>query len=159
MIIDELITDRTQADVDYVNTLTAKWLDGSITAQEKTAWYDGLKGAYNFTDLNRIGGAVDYVADILNQSGRSITVTAKQDWTVADIPTQTQMSAFLSDLQFLKNSVSGIMIQIPSTMNNLDFRTANQIEQLIIAVYNAINRERANFDVCGIAICGVEGAL
>ena len=159
MIIDTLITNRTQADVDYVNTLTAKWLAGTITNDEKTEWLAGLKGAYNYTDLNRVGEAVEYVADILNQSGRSVSPTAKQDWTVADIPTVTQMSAFLSDLTLLKSSVRGVTIQVPSNMNNLDYQTANRIEQLILAVYNAINRERADSEICGIAICGVEGVL
>lgn len=159
MIIDTLVTDRTQADVDRVRALTAKWLDGTITNAEKTEWLGGLKGAYNYTDLNRVGEAVAYVANMLNQAGRSVSVTAKQNWVMADIPTAAQMTAFLNDLSILKSSVSGVTLNVPSTMNNLDFRTANLIEQIIIAVYDAINYEGANWDRCGMVTCGVVGGL
>lgn len=159
MIIDELVTDRTQADVNRVSTLTAKWLDGTITNEEKAEWLAGMKGAYNFTDLNRVGRAVEFVGNLLFQGGHHIHVTAKQDWTVADIPTQAQMNAFLTDLTLLKSSVRGITIPVPQNMDNLNFQTANQIEQLIIAVYDAINYEGANWTRCGITMSGVEGGL
>lgn len=159
MIIDDLVTDRTQADVDLVASLTAKWLDGSISTAEKATWLAGLKGAYNYTDLNRVGEAVEYVANLLNSSGRSISVTAKQDWTMADIPTVTQMRAFLTDLTLLKSNVSSVTDRVPDSMDFLTYQTANAIEQLLINVYNAVIYERANWDVCGVAICGTEGVL
>lgn len=159
MIIDNLITDRTQADVDRVKSLTLKWLDGTITNAEKSEWLAGLKGAYNYTDLNRVGEAVEYVANILNQSGRSVSPVAKRDWSVEDIPTAAQMTAFLNDLTLLKNNVSGVTLAVPSTMNNLNYQRANLIEQIILECYHSIMYERANFEICGIAVCGVEGAL
>ena len=45
MIIDDLVTDRTQADVDLVLSLTQKWLNNTITSAEKTTWNNGLKGS------------------------------------------------------------------------------------------------------------------
>lgn len=159
MIIDTLITDRTQADVEYVKALTLKWLDGTITNAEKAEWLAGLKGAYNYTDLNRVGEAVAYVANVLNQSGRSVSPVAKRNWTVADVPTAGQMNSFLNDLTLLKNNVSGVPYAVPSTMDNLDYQRANLIEQIILECYHVIMRERADFEICGIAICGVEGAL
>lgn len=158
MIIDELITDRTQADVDLVESLKAKWLDGTITNAEKTTWNAGMKGAYNAADLNRVGEAVAYVANLMNSSGRTVTVTAKQNWTYTDIPTQAQMTAFLNDLSILKSN-SGISDAVPSSMDYLTYQTANAIEQLIINAYNAIIRERANYEISGIAISGVTGGL
>ena len=159
MIIDELVTDRTQEDVDLVTSLASKWLDGTITSAEKTTWLAGLKGAYNYTDLNRVGEAVEYVADILNSSGRSITVTAKQDWEMEDIPTTTQMTAYLADLTILKSSVSGASGTAPTSMDYLTYEKANAIEQLIINVYNAIISERANYELCGMTISGDGGIL
>lgn len=159
MITDNLITDRTQADVDRVAELKAKWLAGTITAEERTEWLAGLKGAYNYTDLNRIGNTVKYLADALNSSGRSVTVVAKRDWTVADIPTNAQMTAFLNDLTLLKRNYSGITLAVPTSMNNLDFETANRIEQILVAVMDAFNFENAEFVRCGYATCGVEGGL
>lgn len=159
MIIDTLITDRTQADVDRVAELTAKWLDNTITSAEKTEWNAGLKGAYNASDLNRVGEAVEYIANILNSSGRSVSVTAKQNWVYTDIPTATQMRAFLTDLSILKSSVSRVNGTVPASMDNLTFATANNIEQLLVNIYDAIIRERADYELCGIAISGVTGGL
>lgn len=159
MITDTLITDRTQSDVDRVEELKAKWLNGTITAAEKTEWMAGLKGAYNYTDLNRVGTVVEYLANALNSSGRSVAVTAKKNWTVSDIPTQAQMTAFLNDLTLLKRNSTQSVPNVPSTMNNLNIQTANRIEQILIAVMDSFNYENAEFERCGYATCGVEGGL
>lgn len=158
MIIDTLITNRTQADVDRVTELTQKFLLGTITTEEKAEYMAGLKGAYNYTDLNRVGEAVAYIANIMNQSGHSVSVTAKQDWTVEDIPTLAQMTAFLTDLSLLKTN-STATTQVPSNMDRLTYQRANQIEQLLIEAYNSIIREGADWEKCGIAISGLEGGL
>lgn len=158
MIIDTLITNRTQADVDRVTELTQKFLLGTITTEEKAEYMAGLKGAYNYTDLNRVGEAVAYIANIMNQSRHSVSVTAKSDWTVRDIPTLTQMTAFLNDLRLLKAN-STATTTVPSSMDRLTYQRANQIEQLLIEAYNSIIREGADWDKCGIAISGLEGGL
>lgn len=158
MILDELITDRTQADVDRVVALTKKFLAGTITTAEKAEYMAGMKGAYNYTDLNRVGEAVAFVADLMNQSGHPMTVTAKQNWTVSDIPTLAQMTAFLNDLTLLKAN-STATANVPQSMDRLTYQTANQIEQLIIEAYHSIVREGADWERCGVAISGVEGGL
>lgn len=64
-VIDDLIYDRTQADVDRVYELKGKILAGGLSAltdAEKTEYMAGMKGAYNYTDLNRVGQAVSYIA-------------------------------------------------------------------------------------------------
>ena len=57
-VIDELIFDRTQADVDRVFELKNKILTGgglsALTPEEQTEYMAGMKGAYNATDFNRI---------------------------------------------------------------------------------------------------------
>ena len=159
MIIDTLVTDRTQADVDRVNTLTGKWLAGTITNAEKEEWLAGMKGAYNYTDLNRVGNAVAFIAGVLESAGTRVTVTAKNDWTMEDIPTTAQAQALLTDLTLLKGSVRQPVPDVPVSMDNLTVETANRIEEILVSVYNAINYEGANWERCGIAVCGVEGGL
>lgn len=61
-----LIMDRTQADVYRVRQLAQK-VFGNMTADEKTKWLNGLKGAYNASDLNRVGASVAYVSGLLSQ--------------------------------------------------------------------------------------------
>ena len=65
-IIDNLVSDRTQADVDRVFTLKNKILTeglSSLSAEEKTEYMAGMKGAYNYGDMNRVGQAVAYIAN------------------------------------------------------------------------------------------------
>ena len=61
MIIDELIFDRTADDVERVKVLKdqimSEGLD-SLTPSEKAEYLAGMKGAYNATDMNRVGTAV-----------------------------------------------------------------------------------------------------
>lgn len=67
-IIDTLITDRTQADVDRVLTLSAKgW--AAMTAAEREEFEAGMKGAYNATDLNRVNAAMEYLESRLVAMG------------------------------------------------------------------------------------------
>ena len=67
-IIDTLITDRTQADVNRVLTLSAKgW--AAMTAAEKEEFEAGMKGAYKATDLNRVNAAMEYLDTRLKAMG------------------------------------------------------------------------------------------
>ena len=57
-VIDTLVYDRTQADVERVFTLKNKILTGgltALTAEEKAEYMAGMKGAYNYGDMNRVG--------------------------------------------------------------------------------------------------------
>ena len=58
--LDKLIFDRTAADVAQLKAVTAKLVDRTATAEEQAAFLAGMKGAYNDTDLNRVGAAVAY---------------------------------------------------------------------------------------------------
>ena len=65
-VIDTLIYDRTQADVNRVFTLKNKILTeglNALSAEEKAEYMAGMKGAYNYTDMNRVGQAVAYIAN------------------------------------------------------------------------------------------------
>lgn len=63
-IIDTLITDRTNADVQRWESLKSKGWSG-MTDAEKAEWAAGMKGAYNYTDLNRVTEAMDYINEQL----------------------------------------------------------------------------------------------
>ena len=65
-IIDNLVFDRTQADVDSVFTLKNKILTeglSSLSAEEMIEYMVGMKGAYNYGVMNRVGQAVAYIAN------------------------------------------------------------------------------------------------
>lgn len=131
-----LITNRTQADVDRVAQLTGRVSAGTATAAELAEWQSDLKGAYNASDLNRVGAAVAYVAVRLNGYGYAVTVNPKQDWTVSDIPTAGQMATYIQDVAALRGAIA-VMASTPPTpdsANNLTWQEANDIEKILLDV-------------------------
>lgn len=123
-IIDNLVYDRTQADVDRVFTLKNKILTeglSSLSAEEKTEYMAGMKGAYNYGDMNRVGQAVVYIANRMTSlpgqlaayraekgvaddpiyhvpyDPSSVVVAAKTNWAMGDTPTQSLVKAYLND--------------------------------------------------------------
>lgn len=68
-IIDELITDRTQSDVTHWQELHGKGWAG-MTDDEKAEWSTAaMKGAYNYTDLNRVTETMDYLNGVFTGYG------------------------------------------------------------------------------------------
>lgn len=75
--LDELIYDRTQADVTYAAELNRKLGRGeALTAQEFADWNAGLKGAYNAADMNRVDAAVRELGELLTAAGYPVKYTS-----------------------------------------------------------------------------------
>ena len=70
--LDNLIFDRTELDVAELQAVTAKLVAGTATAAERAAFLAGMKGAYNYTDLNRVGAAVEYLTALLHSLGYNV---------------------------------------------------------------------------------------
>ena len=83
-MMTNLIYDRTPEDVAEVRRLLAK-LDpetgDGLTTAEQAKWDAGLKGAYNFTDLNRVESAVKLLAAALTSAGYPVEVTPVLKWS------------------------------------------------------------------------------
>lgn len=134
-IIDTLITDRTQADVERVLELSAKGWAG-MSAEERAEWGAGLKGAYNAGDLNRVQEAMEYLAGAFASYGYAVSLQAMPAWADGDIPSETQMAAYLSNLSALR-SVLAVLPTTPATpesMELLTYVTANNIEQILLDI-------------------------
>ena len=193
-VIDTLIFDRTQADVDRVYALKQKILTGgltSLTAEEKAEYMGGMRGAYNATDLNRVGQAVSYLANRFTDlpgeleayreekgvaddelyhvpyDPSTVVVSPKQNWTVTDIPTNSQVQTYLNNLLVLRRQLvlPADAPMVPTSLNNLTFDTANQIEYLLWLVnaalvevendlYGKIDRAAESFWYAGEVNCG-----
>ena len=130
-----LITDRTQKDVDYAARLNAAGWDG-MTEDERTAWTLGLKGTYNSSDLNRVGNAVNYVAGRLEDAGYSVPVDPKIDWLESDIPTESSMERYLEDVETIRSTLTVLpgTPEVPDDMVGLTYEEANDIERILLAV-------------------------
>ena len=110
-IMDTLITDRTQADLDARND----------------------KGTYNASDLNRVGAAMNYVADRLRAAGYDPHISPKTDWAETDCPSSSAMSRYLSDLAELRGQFAQAAStpSVPSDMEWLSWWEANDIEKIL----------------------------
>ena len=131
-----LITDRTQADVDRVRALLRKWRDGTISAAEKAEWALDLKGAYDASDLNRVGAAVRYVAGRLQEYGYKVAVAPKDDWLEDDDPTAGQMESYRRDIAAIRAAlaVKPSTPPAPDSMDGLTYVEATNREQILLDV-------------------------
>ena len=133
--ITTLITDRTEPDVAYVKALSEKGLDGMSDA-EKAEWGGEMKGAYNASDLNRVGLAVDYLTSRLRSCGISVATAPKTDWSVNDAPTISQMRKYLADVEALRSAIAVLTTtpDVPTDMDGLTYTEANDIEKILIDI-------------------------
>lgn len=152
----QLITDRVQADVDRVAALTERVSAGTATEAEKTEWASDLKGAYNASDLNRVGAAVAYVAGRLTEYGYVVSVSPRQDWQRADIPTPESMTAYLADVAALRAAltVAAGTPEVPEDMERLTWQEANNIEQILVDVDELLTRMAAAWFYSGDLYAG-----
>ncbi len=193
-VIDTLVFNRTQADVDRVFILKNKILTGGLTAlsdEEKTEYMAGMKGAYNYQDMNRVGQAVAYIANRMTSipneldayraekgvaddpiyhvpyNPSSVVVSAKTNWAMGDIPTQSQVSTYLQNLTVLRRQLTlpEDTPEVPTSLNSLTFQIANDIERLLFVIYTTlvdvtnelyskIDRTELAFLYSGEAYCG-----
>ena len=107
-----LITDRTRADV-------ANQTD---------------KGFYNASDLNRVGAAVQYVAERFAAQGYTVTVSPKTDWLASDIPTASELETYRQNIAALRAllAVMPTTPKAPDSMAGLTYTEANSIEQILL---------------------------
>lgn len=105
---------------------------------------DATKGAYNFSDLNRVERAVRDIAEILG-----LTLVTKTDWTVWDIPTKTDLKRYLGNVRLLQDACGETTV-LPESLNNLTYTVANEIEAVLLRCRNIAETVLR----CGESICG-----
>lgn len=114
-----LITDRTQADVDAGNE----------------------KGIYQASDLNRVGAAMNYVAERLTEFGYDPHISPKTDWEDTDWMTVSDGERYLADLSKLRSQIAvfsttpevppRLTATGPQAKDGLNYERANDIEKIL----------------------------
>lgn len=129
-----LITDRTAQDVARWQELKNKGF-ANMTVAERTEWTNS-KGAYNYTDMNRVEAAVFMIAQKLADIDIPVTVTTKSNWTRADIPTASDLTRYLGNVAKLRSSSSGLRHApaLPASMVRLNYIGANSIEAALLFI-------------------------
>lgn len=145
-----LVTDRTQFDVDRAITLVKKEWE-NMTPEERSEWEIGLKGAYNYTDLNRVQTAVRYLRDRLADVGYFLNLSDAKTWTEKDVPTQAEMAEYLADIKAIRGVFTLLTTTppAPDTMMGLTYIKANNIEQILLDVDKLLSNVIANFVYSG----------
>lgn len=144
----------------YRVALSIVYGDGKTTADSVTLYY-GLqlitdrtaedvakkaeKGYYNVSDLNRVGAAMVYIRDKFNDNGYDVDISPKTTWKVEDIPVDSDMVLYLGCLGTLKDvlTLPEDTPEAPETMDKLTYVGANNIEKILLAIDEAINRSIA----------------
>ena len=131
-----LITDRTQADVERVRYLSRRINSGAATAAEVEEYGGAMKGSYNAEDLNRVGAAVEYVANRLREYGYAVTVAPKTDWRAGEIPTAEQLETYRGNVAALRAvlPVGKSTPETPGSMERLTFQAANDLERILLDI-------------------------
>lgn len=105
------------------------------------------KGAYNYSDLNRVELAV---AEISKQCG--LNLVTKTDWQPWDVPTQSDMARYLSNVGAIRGVCpnKGSLPTLPASMYSMTYVTANAIETILEAAEAHV---RGSYR-CGELYCG-----
>lgn len=137
-----LITDRTAQDVLRWKELKDKGY-ANMTATERAEWAS-CKGAYNYTDLNRVEAAVRIISEKLREVYIDVDVTTKSDWEQADLPTISDMNRYLSNVVKLRNASTGLREapQPPDSMVRMDYMGANRIEETLLYINTWADRTK-----------------
>lgn len=151
-----LITDRVKADLDALNAILRRFAAGTETEADWAAVNGPLRGAYLWTDWNRVGAAVALLTESLNGQGYDLTTSPKTDWTETDIPTETPMETYLQNVAsiFGARLVQAQYVTLPQSMAGLTLAGANNIEWALVCVDAVTPVARKSYIYSGEAMTG-----
>ena len=141
MSLEHLITDRTGQDVDRVKFLAEKaWQD--MTAEERAEWLSPMKGAYNYTDFNRVEEAVAYVSGRLMEYGYLSYQPIIHYWSGEDIPTKNDLMRYFDNIATLRSAISvwASTPAAPGGISEFDIQKANDLEQILMDIDEILTR-------------------
>ena len=145
MSLENMITDRTERDVARVEALAEKaWQD--MTAEERTEWMSPMKGSYNYTDLNRVEEAVQYVAMRLKEYGYLSEEPVTRSWTVDDKPTEEDFVRHVRNMVMIRDASRAFRENTPDipffNVDHFGVADANAFEQILVDVDKFLDNMR-----------------
>ena len=143
-MMTNLVYDRTAEDVAEVRRLLAK-LDpetgDGLTAAEQAKWDAGLRGTYNYTDLNRVELAVKTLAAALTAAGYPVEITPvlkggkaeDRECQEGDVLYRPQWTTYLANVQALRDAYYTLAEtgELPAPEDKLKYTGANTIEKVL----------------------------
>ena len=106
-----------------------------ITDEEKIEYFSELKGFYDYTDVNRVVSAFKYLSDKYLKEGYYIPIHSTNSWSMIDIFNRNhEYETYIDDLRRIRNAIY-VMVNTPQLPEgNLDYKKANDIEQILMDV-------------------------
>lgn len=154
----DFVYDRTQADVDRVKELNRKYLDGTITEDERREWDTGingkfgLKGAFNLSDIQRIEGNVQVIGGLV------AAIVDVRGWEYGDIPRVSDYVRIRENVQRIKDALMVLSDtpELPGQPLNT-YQKWNDIERILHDVYGIYVRLKNSYYYCGDGMYAGEG--
>lgn len=130
-----LVFDRTQADVDAKNG----------------------KGTYNYTDVNRVESAAEYIQSLLISYGYVSDLVTKTTWANNSIPRKSDMVRYIENVETLAGMIPYSLepTKLPRTMEKLTREGANDIEKTLYDLGKATESIEQNWFYSGMIESGV----
>lgn len=166
----KMIIDRSQSDIDIAKSLIKKGFQ-NMTSDEKQSFLSGLKGAYNYSDFNRIEATVYYLANRLkdiwiesetlaNELGVDWDeifnypydkygfddISTKYDWSVDDILNKANRERYINNIKTILISFIDDITDIPNSLEKMNFEDANNIEKQLLLLNKKIVAAKNNND-------------
>lgn len=109
-------------------------LELSPVMHEYVPYYEILptnttKGAYNYSDMNRVERVVGELAELLE-----LNLQTKTDWSVWDIPTRNEINRYLGNLRAIRERLTRTDM-LPDNLDKLTHTIANDIESFLEMAY------------------------
>lgn len=124
-------------------------IDTLITNRVKGSWYSAQ-------DLNRVGAAVEYLADRLQSLGYSVQVAPKTDWLMSDWPKAPQLEQYRADIVTLRDALTAppTMPQVPDSIRYMEYTDANDIEAILVQLEQMLDNMAAAWFYTGDLYAG-----
>lgn len=92
------------------------------------------KGAYNYSDLNRVEMVVEELSERWN-----LGLETRTNWTLWDVPTVSDMSRFRGNLATIGIECFGrdVIAGVPYDLSKMTYAHANRIEELLLSASNS----------------------
>lgn len=105
---------------------------------------EATKGAYNYSDLNRVERMVAEISDEIG-----LGLITKTDWTMWDVPRVSDLVRYINNVRTIRNAV-GSSIALPEVGDPFTYSDANNIETILLDA----RRSLVSTLRCGDVFCG-----
>lgn len=93
---------------------------------------DTTKGAYNYSDMNRVERAAAELSDLYG-----LCLDTKTDWDIWSVPQASDMVRYITNIKKIRSATlqPNNNVPVPETMDGLSYSDANNIEKILLAAH------------------------